>query len=121
MTKKQLLQWMFAGSFVVLGAVACGSEDEEEDATPAPTTSDCQGLTYSKDIAAIVTSRCATCHGATPVGNNVQLATYANLQTHKDHVYNEVNGGKMPVGGWPATDAASKPKLLTWISCGMPQ
>jgi uncharacterized membrane protein len=134
MSRKFLVQYIVAAS---LAFAACGDDGDDETtptdgAVPAAdaAVSDagaggaCDGLTYEKDIKAILTSgTCLTCHSATPVANSVKLDTLPNVKSNKNdiiaHAIEPRQEPKMPLTGNPLP-AADQAKLKKWLECGAP-
>jgi hypothetical protein len=84
------------------------------------------------DVAALISGKCASCHGATPVaGVPMSLATYADLTAPSKSDPTVTNAalavtrmmsttGPMPPAGSPPATAAEIAAVQNWIAAGYP-
>ena len=92
------------------GATSCPNDLPATCVTPIPS--------YKDEIAAIVQTRCVSCHGATGVEAKRSLDTYAKLYALRTSVLNQVYACRMPLDG-SLTDA-ERARLLEWLVCHAP-
>jgi uncharacterized membrane protein len=133
MSRKFLIQGIIAAS---LAMAACGEDDDGGDTTVTDAAvpgndaavdsgaGACDGLTYEKDIKALLMSgTCLSCHNTMPLANSVRLDTLDNVKSHKDdiiaHAIEPRQDPKMPLTG-NALPAAEQAKLKKWLQCGTP-
>jgi hypothetical protein len=73
-------------------------------------------VTYTTDIAPIMTQHCTSCHGSR---GDVNLETYANVKLNADRSLTEMKLGTMPkYSSMPADQIA---KFQAWIDGGLLQ
>lgn len=98
---------------------ACGDDKEENESSGIECDST---LTYTKDIAPIVSSKCLSCHSKSVTGparggapSDHNFDTEADVKNYLDHIEEEaVIENAMPPGGLPQSD---RQKLGAWIAC----
>ncbi len=100
-------------SFLVL-LIAASIESCYYDKKEDLYTSTCStvGMTYTKDIADLVTNSCAGCHSGTSPSAGIALSTYADV---KDCVVNGKFIGSVKQDG----TASAMPKGGKWSSCNV--
>jgi mono/diheme cytochrome c family protein len=89
--------------------------DNEEELYPATDTA---SVTYTKDIAPILQSRCNGCHSS---GQSPNMGTYDNAKTLKDRIKAravDANPSPMPPSG--LIPASERDKITRWINAGTP-
>lgn len=86
------------------------------------TNCDTTNVTYSKQVAPMLTTYCVGCHNASLASGNVKLHTYADAKqaTLNGNVVGSVIGGTMPKGSTPLT-ACNKRILQLWLANACPQ
>ena len=85
------------------------------------------------DVAALLSSKCSSCHGSTPAGGApMSLVTYANLTAPSKSDPSKTNAvvsvarmnsttSPMPPAGLPAATQTEIASLQSWISAGYPK
>ena len=81
--------------FWVLSVALMGCPESTPDADPGPLVSDEAGITWHKDVRALVESRCANCHQAGEIGP-FELTDYESVYALRDAVAASVASGAMP-------------------------
>ena len=115
-------------SFCVITLSSCTSNTQEElsNTTPTPTTPTPVATTpvsYSKDIAPIISNNCSACHGATPQnGAPNSLDTAVRLKNAIQGTINRISraqgeSGLMPRNG-TRLPQASIDKIIAWQTDG---
>ena len=123
MISKQIRQWMWvAGSVtgLALGGVAIGSAAGK----PAPT--------FTKEVAPILFTHCATCHRPGEIGASVSLVSYDSAKPWAEAIKEQVVKREMPP--WPADPKGSLKfrndpslsqqeidTLVAWVNAGAPK
>lgn len=104
-----------------LMTAGCGSKDNPGDAIApagACTTHAGATVTYTTDIAPIMTQNCTSCHGASLARAGIQLHTCATAANNASAAIDAIDGGSMPPGG--SVPQADRDKLAAWIAAGQP-
>jgi hypothetical protein len=83
-----------------------------KDSTTTPYTPSCDGTvkSYNTDVAPVIQSACAGCHG--------NLGTYSQLHSSQMSVRSAIVSGRMPQGNSLST--AQKNAIVCWIDSGAP-
>ena len=105
-------------SFIVISIVGC-TYDKGETAKPKTALTGCDAVTYTKDVAPLVSAKCVSCHNSGFPGYD--LSTYAGLKQKADNgtLRNRVLVIKdMPVYCPLTADDAQK--IDCWLSKGAP-
>ncbi len=130
--------WQLLTITALLGAVACGGEDEdsgsEEDADVGPASGAVcptnSAVTYETDIKPFMASYCTTCHAANvPVAQRNGAPKGHNFETEQGvldeaaHIDQEAASGPnatntmMPPTGFPAPSVEERQKLGEYLAC----
>ncbi|HEX4957299.1 MAG TPA: hypothetical protein VFV46_03920 [Lacibacter sp.] len=115
--KKYLI---ITGMLAVMFAISCKKESGGSN-TDDNVQVNCSTVTFSGDIAPLISSKCATsgCHNASSSNGPGPLINYASIFASRFSIQTSVNNNRMPQGGPPLT-AAEKAKLKCWIDAGAP-
>ncbi|MCX6129826.1 MAG: hypothetical protein NTX25_12300 [Proteobacteria bacterium] len=73
------------------------------------------GLSWDKDIKAIVTDNCSYCHSGAQASAGLSLETQADVLKTKTDIIALVSAGQMPAGDPTWKDTEDAKKLLTWL------
>ncbi len=97
--------------------VGCSSSDDDEVIPPKEDDPIANDITYTKDIAPLISSNCIGCHSDPPQnGAPFSLTTFSNLDARASGVFNATNSGAMPPSG--KLPQASIDLISDWIDGG---
>ncbi len=114
------------------GGAASDDAPAEGAAMPSPDASSCARQlptcpapptmppSYESDVAPIITRACAACHYPGSDITRGVYSTYAELDSNRGTVLNEVYSCKMPEAPVRPLTPAERLTILTWIECGAP-
>lgn len=121
MSMRRMIGWsLVLGLTAAAAVVSAGCETAVgDDGNGGAGGTECPS--YSGEVAAIISTYCATCHVAGGQQSDKPFDTYAGIEAHNTEAQEEVESGKMPPqGATPLPDGARK-KLIDWLSCGAPE
>ena len=75
---------------------------------------------YATDVAPLIQAKCVQCHAPGGVASDRPLGTYAQVNTLKQDVLDQVYNCLMPEPPQPALDETDRQTLLGWLVCGAP-
>ncbi len=115
----------FALALMALWVTACYYDSKESLFPQTENNCDTTGITYSGAVDSIIGLFCISCHGSTPVGTSIKLATYADVKIQADNgkligsVTYASGYSPMPKGS-AKLNSCSITILETWVNAGAP-
>ncbi|MFO0591024.1 MAG: hypothetical protein U0441_26000 [Polyangiaceae bacterium] len=92
------------------GGGACPNDLPESCPSPEPL--------YTSEVAAVIKSRCLTCHTAGGQAATTPLGDYADVYARRTTVLTRVYACKMPPPDAPQLTEEERTTLLGWLVCG---
>nr|WP_299068619.1 hypothetical protein [uncultured Allomuricauda sp.] len=113
-------------SFILIMLIAACSSESTEDLIPPDETGDGDDgdntteVTYTADIAPLLSSNCLGCHSNPPQnGAPMALTTFSAVQSRASGIFNRTNNGTMPPSG--KLPQANIDLIQAWINAGTPE
>jgi mono/diheme cytochrome c family protein len=96
--------------------------DPDGPGCPNDLPASCPGTppSYPTEIAPIITTRCASCHGPGGESANRDFTTYDGIFAERTTILTQVYSCRMPPAGAPAVAPSERAALLAWLVCGAP-
>lgn len=108
---------LLAFSFILLSCTNASHEDlhDHEEENPNPTT-----ITYTDDIASIMSSNCTSCHGNPPTQNApFSLTTYNQVQSRINSIISRINNASNPMPTTGLMPQATRDLIQQWKDDGL--
>jgi len=100
-----------AGTYTVTVTGSSGSLSHAASVSWTIAAAVCTPDTWSNYAHSFMTANCTYCHG--------QFNTYSNVQSDQSSIQSRISSGNMPQDH--SLSSSDKQRILTWLSCGLPQ